>query len=209
MALPPLFDPIVNAPKWQKMVLGLMGVVALVVAAYFFLISPIEVQISALTAEHESLQRELVESRRIVADLARFRREIAELEKHIEVIKEKLPSEKEMPTLYRTLSDAAYQAGLGVALFQPREPKVTDYFNEIPITLNAEGGYHQLGDFYERVAAFPRVVNVVDWRLTGLGKGRATVKADLTLATYVYRPVGSPPAPKPPAPGAQPAPARQ
>jgi Tfp pilus assembly protein PilO len=73
--------------------------------------------------------------------------------------------------------------------------------------LNAEGGYHQLGDFYERVAAFPRVVNVVDWRLTGLSKGRTSIKADLTLATYVYRPVGSPPAPKPP--GARPVPARQ
>jgi type IV pilus assembly protein PilO len=207
MTLPPLFDPIVNAPKWQKMVLGLVGVVVLVAAAYFLLISPIEVRISALRAQRESLQRELIESRRIVADIARFRREIAELEKNIEVIKEKLPNEKEMPTLYRTLSDAAYQAGLGVALFQPREPKVTEYFNEIPITLNAEGGYHQLGDFYERVAAFPRVVNVVDWRLTGLSKGRTSIKADLTLATYVYRPVGSPPAPKPP--GARPVPARQ
>lgn len=207
MTLPPLFDPIVNAPKWQKMVLGLAGVVVLVAAAYFLLISPIEVRISALRAQRESLQRELIESRRIVADIARFRREIAELEKNIEVIKEKLPNEKEMPTLYRTLSDAAYQAGLGVALFQPREPKVTEYFNEIPITLNAEGGYHQLGDFYERVAAFPRVVNVVDWRLTGLSKGRTSIKADLTLATYVYRPVGSPPAPKPP--GARPVPARQ
>lgn len=207
MTLPPLFDPIVNAPKWQKMVLGLVGVVVLVAAAYFLLISPIEVRISALRAQRESLQRELMESRRIVADIARFRREIAELEKNIEVIKEKLPNEKEMPTLYRTLSDAAYQAGLGVALFQPREPKVTEYFNEIPITLNAEGGYHQLGDFYERVAAFPRVVNVVDWRLTGLSKGRTSIKADLTLATYVYRPVGSPPAPKPP--GARPVPARQ
>ncbi|HEV8643452.1 MAG TPA: type 4a pilus biogenesis protein PilO [Methylomirabilota bacterium] len=207
MTLPPLFDPIVNAPKWQKMVLGLAGVVVLVAAAYFLLISPIEVRISALRAQRESLQRELMESRRIVADIARFRREIAELEKNIEVIKEKLPNEKEMPTLYRTLSDAAYQAGLGVALFQPREPKVTEYFNEIPITLNAEGGYHQLGDFYERVAAFPRVVNVVDWRLTGLSKGRTSIKADLTLATYVYRPVGSPPAPKPP--GARPVPARQ
>jgi type IV pilus assembly protein PilO len=207
MTLPPLFDPIVNAPKWQKMVLGLAGVVVLVAATYFLLISPIEVRISALRAQRESLQRELMESRRIVADIARFRREIAELEKNIEVIKEKLPNEKEMPTLYRTLSDAAYQAGLGVALFQPREPKVTEYFNEIPITLNAEGGYHQLGDFYERVAAFPRVVNVVDWRLTGLSKGRTSIKADLTLATYVYRPVGSPPAPKPP--GARPVPARQ
>lgn len=206
MELPPFFDPIVNAPKWQKMVLGGTGVVIIAAAAYFFLISPIEARISQLTVRQESLQRELIESRRIVADLARFRREIAELEKQIDVMKEKLPTEKEMPTLYRTLSDAAYQAGLGVALFQPREPRVREYFAEVPITLNAEGGYHQLGEFFERIAAFPRVVNVLDWRLSGLTKGKTTVKADLNLATYIYRPVGAPPPPK--APGARPAPAR-
>jgi type IV pilus assembly protein PilO len=91
-----------------------------------------------------------------------------------------------------------------VALFQPGGPRVTEYFTEIPITVNAEGGYHQLGEFFERIAAFPRVVNVLDWRLSGLTKGKTTLGANLTLATYIYRPVGSSPPPK--APGARPAP---
>jgi hypothetical protein len=37
------------------------------------------------------------------------------------------------------------------------------------------------------------VVNVVEWRLSGLQKGEiVNVKGDLILATYMYRPVGSP-----------------
>ena len=72
-----------------------------------------------------------------------------------------------------------------------------------PITLAAEGGYHQLGEFFERVAGFPRVVTVQEMKMAGISKSRNPLKADLVLATYQYRPVGSPPAPKPGQPGAQ------
>ncbi|HEY7366215.1 MAG TPA: type 4a pilus biogenesis protein PilO [Methylomirabilota bacterium] len=209
MTLPPFLDPIVTAPRWQKALLGAIGVVALIGAAYVFLISPIEERIGALATERASLQRELVDSRRIVADLERFRREIAELEQQIDVAKEKLPTEKDIPPLYRTLSDAAFQSGLGVALFQPRDLKINEYFTEIPIAVNVEGGYHQLGEFFERVAGLPRVVNVVEWKLSGLQKGDAVfVKGDLILATYMYRAVGAPAPAKPGTPGARRAPAR-
>jgi type IV pilus assembly protein PilO len=130
--------------------------------------------------------------------VARFRRETAELERRLDVMKERLPSDKDMPPLFRTLTDAAFQAGLHVALFQPREGKIRDYYVEIPIALTAEGGYHQLGAFFEKVAALPRVVNLAELKVSGgLTKARHPLKADLTLATYMYRPVGSPPAPKP------------
>jgi type IV pilus assembly protein PilO len=203
MTLPPFLDPIVNAPRWQRALLGTMGVVAIVGAAYVFLISPIETRISALSTERAALQKELAESRRIVADLERFRREIAELEQQIDVAKEKLPTDKDIPPLYRAMSDAAFQAGLGVALFQPREPKVSEYFLEIPIAVNVEGGYHQLGEFFERVASLQRVVNVVEWKMSGAQKGgdALQVKGDLVLATYMYRPVGAPSPGKPGAPG--------
>ena len=59
--------------------------------------------------------------------------------------------------------------------------------SEIPIVVTAEGSYHQLAKFFERVAALPRVVNVNDFKMTGLTKAKNSMKADLTLATYMYR----------------------
>jgi type IV pilus assembly protein PilO len=205
MALPGFLDPIVAAPKWQKIVFGLLGLGVIGGVAYFVLLSPVEGRIAQLSTQRAALQRELVDARRNVADIARFRHEIAELEKRIDLVKEKLPTEKEMPGLYRTLSEAAYQAGLGVALFQPREPKVQDYYSEVPIVVSAEGGYHQVGEFLEKMAGMSRVVNLTDWKLTGHAKGKGSLRADLILATYMYRPVGSPPAPKSPAAGVRPA----
>ncbi len=197
MALPAFFDPIVNAPKPQKIVLGVVGLAIIGAAAYFLVISPLEIKVAQLRTQEASLQRELVQNRAIVADLARFRKEVVELEARINAIKERLPTDREMPTLYRTLSDAGTEAGLAVSLFQPREAQIKDYYAEIPIVVNAEGSYHRFGEFLERVARLARVVTVREMKLsTGTRPGNP-VRAELTLATYQYRPVGSPkPGPK-------------
>lgn len=203
MALPAFFDPIVTAPRRQQALFGLMVLVAIIAGAYYAVLSPLQTSVSALEQRRASLERELLQSRLAAADLARTRREMAELERRLGVMKERLPSEKEMPPLFRALTDAAFQSGLAVTLFQPREGRVRDFFVEVPIAVSAQGGYHQLGEFLEQVAALPRVVNLTELKATGLPKPAAHVlQTELTLATYIYRPVGSPPAPKPLQPGA-------
>lgn len=198
MALPAFLDPIVTAPRWQQVLLGVLGLVVLGAGLYFLVLSPLESRVELLTAQHASLQREILQARAAIADLARVRREAAELERRLEAMKEKLPTDREMPSLFRSVHDAAYQAGLAVALFRPREPRVRDYYTEVPISLAAEGGYHQLGEFFSRVARLPRVVTIGEMKLTGLARAKDPVRAELTLATYVYRPLGAPPPPKPP-----------
>src|SRR6266850_4307321 len=197
MRLPPIFDPIVNAPRSQKLVAGALGAFVILAAAYFFLLAPAQAEVAQLRAQLSSLQSEITRNRAIVADLLKYRREVAELEARLNALKDRLPGEKEIPTLYRTVSDAATVSGLAVSLFQPRPPVVRDYYSEIPIAVNAEAGYHQLGEFFERVAKLARVVNVAEIKLGGLNRPRNPVRAELVLATYMYRPVGSPPPPKP------------
>jgi type IV pilus assembly protein PilO len=204
MALGSILDPIAAAPRWQKILLGVMVLALITAGMYFGLVSPLEMTVSTLKNQHASLQVELAQARAAADDVARGRREAAELGRQLDGLKERLPSEKEMPPLYRTITDAAFQSGLAVALFQPRDGKIRDYYVEYPITLNAEGGYHQLGEFFERVAALPRVVTVQELKVTALSKAKHPIRAELTLATYTYRPVGSPPAPKPAQPGAKP-----
>lgn len=204
MAMPPFFQKFVDGPRLPKILLGVVGAVAIAAAGWFLLLSPVQARIAQLTARNAALHAELVTHRAQVAELARFRRELAELENTLVALKEKLPTDRETPALYRAVSDAAHQAGLGVSLFQPRESKSKDYVNEIPISVIAEGGYHQLGEFFERVSRLPRVVTVGELKVTGLTKSKNTVKADLTLATFTYRAAGPAPT-KPGAPAPKPA----
>ena len=158
MALPAFFNPIVNAPTSQKLVAGVMGLLLILGLSYVGLLQPAIAVVDQLRPELESLQREVAQNRAILADLMKFRREVAELEARLNALKDRLPSEREMPGLYRTLTDAAAAAGLGVSLFQPRPTATHEVYTEIPITLNGESGYHQLGEFLEKVAKLPRVV---------------------------------------------------
>lgn len=200
MALPAPLQNFVDGPKLPKVVLGVFGLVALAVASYFFLIAPIQERIAALVQRKTQVTTEVTQARAQVAEIERFRRELAELEKKLVLLQDRLPSEKETPSLYRALSSAAEQSGLGVSLFQPRAAQAKDVVNEIPITLAAEGSYHQVAKFFERVAALPRVVTVNDFKLSGLGKARNSMKVDLTLATYMYKSSLAPAPARPAAP---------
>ena len=204
MTLPPVLQSFVDGPKLPKVVLGVVGVAVLGALGYFFVISPVQARIDELVKKRTQVAGEVNVARAQVAELERFRREVAELEKRLALLKDRLPSEKETPTLYRALSTAAEQAGLGVALFQPKEAHPKDVVNEIPIIVTAQGTYHQLAKFFERVAGLPRVVNVNDFKMAGLGKSKDSMRADLTLATYMYRSAPPPPPAKPGAPAAKP-----
>src|SRR5256712_14210633 len=138
MALPAFFDPIVNAPRWQKFALGIFGLVILGAGSYFLVLSPLEIKVNALGAQRSTVQRELLEAGAAAADLARVRLEIAALQARLDTMKERLPGEKDLPPLFRTVTDAAYQSGLQVSLFQPKEGRIHDYYVEIPITVAAE-----------------------------------------------------------------------
>jgi type IV pilus assembly protein PilO len=197
MALPAFFDPIVNLPRAQKLLVGAVGIVAIVVAAWMLLLSPVRERITKLEGDLQGLEREIAQNQAILAQLELARRQAEDIEQRLALLTQKLPTAKEMPPLYRSVSDAAFQAGLQVSLFQPREPRIHDFYSEIPITVNAQGRYHDLAHFLDRLNDLPRLVAVGDWKLSGVEKSKLPVRAELTLATFSYRPVGSPPAPKP------------
>jgi type IV pilus assembly protein PilO len=226
VARPPFLDALAVAPRWQKLVIGLVVLVAFGAGGYFIAVLPVASRVESLRNARDGQEAEIARLRPMTVEVMRMRREGAEIERRLEVAKAKLPTEREIPALYRTLSDAAVQAGLAVALFQPQGSRVRDFYTEIPISLVAEGGYHEFGDFLARVGALPRAAMVSDLKLTAVkapaapapasggrtpatpnrprasiadtSKPRRPIRAEMTLLTYVYRPVGSPPAPKPP-----------
>lgn len=194
------FEIITQAPRTQKIILGVFGLAILVAGGYFFLLSPKMVEVGDLRGQRAAKQAELMQSRAVAASLARFKQEAQVLRAKLETAKERLPSEKEIPGLYRQVSDLAFQSGLSVGLFQPKDPVTRDVYQEVPITINAEAGYHQLGSFFDRLARLPRILNLTDLKLAGIARPTGTVRADLILTTYVFRPEGAPP-PAPPTGG--------
>ncbi len=187
MDLAATFAPITNQPKSTKLALGAVLILAVLGGGYFLLISPAQSELAALRAKNDSLQAEVTQNRAVAANLSRFRQEAIVLRRRLDAVRERLPNEKEIPPLYRTVSNLAFQSGLAFSVFQPREPEQKDFYAKVPITVSAEVGYHQLGNFFERLTRLPRIVNVDELKLTGINKPTGSVRADMTLVTYMFK----------------------
>lgn len=189
-------DVFAHAPRPQKIAFGVILLV-IVGALGYFVISPKTAEREALRVKNDQLQAELTKARTEEATLRQFRAQAEALRRRLEVAKGRLPSEREIPALYRQISDLAQQSGLAVALFAPKPAEDKDNVSEIPITVSAEGSYHQLGTFLSRVGRIPRIVNLGDFRLAAIERPTGSLRAEMTLATYLFRPDGPPVAPAP------------
>jgi type IV pilus assembly protein PilO len=190
-------DPLTNLPRPQKIIAGVVGLVIVAGLGYFLLISPKTSERAALRQQNETLQKDVQKARADEANLRPFRAQAEALRVRLQAAKERLPSEKEMPRLYRQLTDLALQSGLQVALFAPKAPQDQDDVAEVPIAITCEGGYHQLGTFFARVGRLPRIVDLNDFRLVGIERPTGTVRAELTMGTFLFRADSAAPPAKP------------
>ena len=201
----PFLDAIANVPRGPKVVAGIVGLLVVAGLGSVLVISPKIGERSQLRQEDEKLQAEVRQASADEANLRPFRVQAEALRKRLQAAKERLPSEKEMPRLYRQLTDIASESGLHLAIFAPKAPVDREDVAEVPITMTCEGSYHQLGAFFSRMSRLPRIVDLGDFRLVGIDRPTGTVRAELGLGTFIFRPEGAPPPAKAGAPASAPA----
>ncbi len=100
-------------------------------------------------------------------ELERFRPRLLELEGQISLLKQKMqegqrvvPDEKEVAALMDSLSREAHSAGIEVRRYTARPVAQHDYYAEVPFELELDGKYYNLLQFFQKVAAMNRLVNI-------------------------------------------------
>ena len=191
--------------------LGVSAVLAAIIcgAFWYFWYSPALEEESRKTAQLEALQREIRALEVTANKLQEFQREVQLLEAQLETLKRILPPEKETPDLMRRVQSLASQSRLNIKTFTPAAEVMKDFYKEVPINVDVEGTYHDLGQFFDRVSRLARLVNMTNVKVKAQANqtGSNTIAASGVATTYVY--VDKPPSPPPGAPGARPgAPAR-
>ena len=111
------------------------------------------------------------------------------LEARLETLKRILPPEKEMPDLMRRVQYLAAQSSLQIRKFNPAAPAQKDFYQEVPVNLDLEGTYHNLGAFLDRVSRMSRLVNMGDVKIKAQPKPTInnTIQASAVATTYVYQ----------------------
>lgn len=189
---------------------GVAAVLAMLVVGGFYWLWYKDALAQQKTKETElaELQKQIRALEATANKLAEFQREVQMLEAKLEGLKRSLPPEKEMPDLMRRLQYLAAQSSLAVLKFDPTAPVQKEFYQEIPITIDLEGTYHNMGAFLDRISRIPRIVNVGTLKIKSQQNPtiNKTVAVSAVATTYVYQ--DAPPPPPPGRPGARPRAAR-
>ena len=145
-----LLDPITNAPKNQKIALGVMACVVVAALGYFLLLSPKQTERDVLRQQSEQVRGELAQAQALEASLRGFRAQAEALRKRLEAAQERLPTEKEMPGLYRQISDLAFQSGLGLAPVRSRDQLARSNQSELQSVAREQRRHDDAGYVGER-----------------------------------------------------------
>ena len=121
--------------------------------------------------------------------LGEFQDEVTGLEHRLDSLKNVLPEQKDVANVLRRLQGLAVQSNLTLLRFTPAPQKQLPQYAEVPYRLTAEGSFHNLALFFDRVSKFPQIINVGDISVTARPKNDSnnTIIADLTATTFVLQ----------------------
>jgi type IV pilus assembly protein PilO len=138
-----------------------------------------------LTALNTDITKGIATARR----LGEFQTEVTNLEHRLDSLKNVLPEQKDVADVLRRLQGLAAQSNLTLLRFTPSAQKQQPLYLEVPYRITAEGTFHNLGLFFDRVSKFPRIINVGDIAITAHPRpsATATIIADCTATTFVLQ----------------------
>ncbi|HJR61250.1 MAG TPA: type 4a pilus biogenesis protein PilO [Vicinamibacterales bacterium] len=151
----------------------------------------IDIRASRLATLRTDIARGLATARR----LPEFQAQVTELEQRLEGLKAVLPEEKDVAEILRRVQGLATQSNLSIQRFTPQPQKQQPLYAELPYKLQAEGTYHDLGRFFDRISKFHRIINVSEISIKAKPQtaSGATIVAECLATTFVLQEAKAPP----------------
>lgn len=178
-ALDPMFEKINKLSRNQRIIICVLVFGLMIGASVYFLYMPKHEEIDRLTAEYESLEKELADAKRRASQLNRYRAEVKEVEAQFEVAKRALPESEEIPSLLTSISNSGQDSGLEFLLFRPENDLSRGFYAEIPVSIEVTGRYHEVAAFFDKVSRLSRIVNIKDIQISAEGgRGRRRRQAE-------------------------------
>lgn len=185
-------------PAAQKFLI-LIVVMALAGGAWYTLaIQDLDDQLESARRDTIRLNNDLTTENAKVANLRKFEEEVETLKKSRDEMQDRLPADEEIASLLQKIHGQGKIVGLEINRFERQPPQIAELFVRIPVRMTLKGTFHQIDTFFYYVGKLTRIVNVENISLvTERKEGKADLTATCVATTFMYRPPGAGPAPKP------------
>ena len=180
-----LADKVAKLSRIQRFLIVIVLLAILIGPFVYFVYLPKTDTIKKLTKEHEKLEAKLAQLKIKAAKLNRLLAEKRKKEADFKTVRKALPNKQDIPDLLATISRAGTDSGLEFMSFKPAKPKKKGFYSEIPVKLQVKGGYHNVAQFFDKVAQLPRIVNMQNISIKASG---ANLRTSCTAITYMFVP---------------------
>jgi len=159
---------------------------AILIGGYFMMLEPAQQKLNREIRQETQLKKEFEDKAFQVANLEDYKAQMIEMEESFESILKQLPRDTEVPGLIDDISLAALNNGLDLKVISPQAQVRTEFYNELPIAIEVEGDYHELGAYVSTVASLSRIVTLHDFSITKKSKDSDTLSLKILAKTYRY-----------------------
>jgi type IV pilus assembly protein PilO len=175
---------------WYAQIGAFVVVSGLAVFGFWkFYVSDLQADIDARQTRLTALKADIAKGVATARRLPQFQSEVAELQRRLENLRAVLPEQKDVADILRRVQGLATQSSLNIQRFTPQEPKQEAMYAALPFKLRAEGTYHNLGLFFDRLSKFPRIINVgeITIKPRQVQDASASIEAECVATTFVLQ----------------------
>ena len=165
--------------------------------------SSVRQQLQSAQAEEKPLESDVANLRVYKQRRAELQSEMDALQKQLATLQTIVPADKRVDEFIIMIQAAATTSGVSIRRLKAEAvAQKQDYF-EMPFTVEADGPYFAVLDFFAKLGRLSRIVNVGDMKLTSvatkLGSGTnfrmtpgTSVTGTITITTFFSKPADAP-----------------
>ncbi len=180
------FERIGVWPLPAKVFVCALLVVLVLVGTYYAQISDLNMSLGQLEAKEQTLRETFKKRSFEAANLEAYKAQMEEMRTTFDSLLSRLPAKTEVPGLLEDIGKRGSESGLTINSVAIQPDKVAEYYVEVPISIDVQGGYHDMGGFVSGVAGMPRIVTLHDFKITTPKEGRG-LNMKIDAKTYRYK----------------------
>jgi type IV pilus assembly protein PilO len=169
-----------------QLVLGVVIGGALIFCYLQFFWLPTAKAIEENTQKVAAMEADISKAKKQKAKFVDLEAKLVSLNLEREAAVKKLPNERRIPDLIRTVTTLSRKYKVNVSAITPTGQAKVSYFTKVTYTISLKGNYHDVGRFLTALGLEERILTSENLTLTGSNNPEASVNAQFTLAAYQY-----------------------
>ncbi|WP_250460195.1 type 4a pilus biogenesis protein PilO [Microbulbifer litoralis] len=177
-------------PLAGRVALLIIIAAVLVGGAYYFMISDRYQQLEFAANKERELFNQFEKKSFEAANLDAYREQLVEMEETFGSLLQQLPKDTEVPGLLEDIDEYGRGSGLTIQKVALEDEQVGEFYVELPIRIEVQGGYHEFGAFVSGIAGMPRIVTLHDFNIETNKESGALLNMVINAKTYRYKEQG-------------------